>query len=165
MNIIITPADFDIQHVFFTDTKNNIMMEGIFKKIIYSNQCILLNGIFIELQKVFIKSNLQPFFDLEKSIIQNYKTLYGISKRENYTFQKQYEQNSIRIYKERPLSLNTVYVMKISGIWETSTDFGMTYKIIEKSVLWLWRVTQSNNPVRSYRVILLNLSWCHDIIY
>jgi len=135
MNIIITPADFDIQHVFFTDTKNNIMMEGIFKKIIYSNHCILLNGIFIELQKVFIKSNLQPFFDLEKNIIQNYKTLYGISKRENYTFQKQYEQNSIRIYKERPLSLNTVYVMKISGIWETSTDFGMTYKIIEKSVL------------------------------
>ena len=142
MNIIINLSNFDIKHVFFTDTKNNIMMEGIFKKIIYSNHCILLNGIFIELPKLFTKSSLNSFFELEKHIIQNYKILYGISKRENFTFQKQFENNNIRIYKERlnlyskyNTTYTTTYIMKISGIWENSTDFGMTYKIFETNVL------------------------------
>ena len=137
MNIIISPADFDIQCMFFTDTKNNIMMEGIFKKIIYSNDSILLNGIYIEMPKLFTKQNLQFFFDLEKNIISNYKMLYHISKREIFSFQKQFEQNTIRIYKERQIThyKPTIYIMKISGIWETANDFGLTYKIIEKDIL------------------------------
>jgi len=136
MNIIINQSNFDIQNVFFTDTKNNIMMDGIFKKIIYSNHAILLNGIFIELPKTFTKHFLQPFFELEQNILENYKKLYGVSKKENLTFQTQFEQNTIRVYKERHNSYtNTIYIMKISGIWENATDFGMTYKIIEKTVL------------------------------
>jgi hypothetical protein len=136
MNIIINQSNFNIQNVFFTDTKNNIMMDGIFKKIIYSNHAILLNGIFIELPKTFTKHCLQPFFELEKNILENYKTLYEVSKTENLTFQTQFEQNTIRVYKERHNSYtNTIYIMKISGIWENATDFGMTYKIIEKTVL------------------------------
>jgi len=137
MNIIISPNDFNIQHLFFTDTKNNIMMEGIFKKIIYSNDTILLNGVFIEIPKIFTKQNMQFFFDLEKQIIQIYKTLHKINKRENPTFQKHVENNTVRVYKERPSSAykNTIYIMKISGIWENATDFGLTYKIIEKDIL------------------------------
>ena len=137
MNIIISPTDFNIQHLFFTDTKNNIIMEGIFKKIIYSNECILMNGIFIEIPKFFTKQNMQFFFDLEKNIIQNYKILYNISKKENLTFQKQVDNNTIRVYKERQSAAykQTIYIMKISGIWETPTDFGLTYKIIEKDIL------------------------------
>ena len=136
MNIIISPQDFNIQHMFFTDTKNNIMMEGIFRKIIYSNDAILLNGIFIEIPKLFTKPNMQFFFELERQIIQNYKTLYNINKRENPTFQKQVENNTIRVYKERQSSYKpTIYIMKISGLWETATDYGLTYKIIEKDIL------------------------------
>lgn len=137
MNIIISPCDFNVQHMFFTDTKNNIMMEGIFKKIIYSNESILLNGIFIEIPKIFIKETMTFFIDLEKTILRQYKTLYQVSKKENLGFQKQVENNTLRVYKERQTTpyRPTIYVIKISGVWETHTDFGLTYKIIEKEVL------------------------------
>jgi len=48
MNIVKKIEQYNNEHVFFCEpTKNNVMNEGNFVRIIYSNENIALNGIYL----------------------------------------------------------------------------------------------------------------------
>lgn len=47
MNFIIKINDFFLENIHFLETKKNIIMDGNFTKISYSDDCISLNGIYI----------------------------------------------------------------------------------------------------------------------
>ena len=48
MNIVKTIEQYDVNNVYFFDPiKNNIMNDGTFIRILYSTECVMLNGIYL----------------------------------------------------------------------------------------------------------------------
>jgi hypothetical protein len=73
--------------------------------------------------------------DFENRLIEYYKCEYGIQKKAAPTLMNQLLTSKIKLYKETDdvnnhNSLPKV-VLKISGIWETANEVGITYKFLE----------------------------------
>ena len=160
MNIAFDIDDFNINNVYFLDTKKNIIMDGNFTKIIYSEPTITLNSIYIHFpiqkqnfNKVLNKNvihfsllnptNIHIIKELnriEHEVIECFKIFYKINKNNVYSLKDQLKCGNIKIYYEnseqKSFSLNdsTIvprYIIKISGIWENMNSIGITYKILE----------------------------------
>ena len=63
MNVLLNINDFNIENVFLMENKENIIVNGIFIKILYSSEYFTMNGIYIDFpilccQKNGIKSNI-----------------------------------------------------------------------------------------------------------
>ena len=141
MNLVLDTNNFSLKNIFFGDSiKNTVMNDSSFIRIIYSNKNFILNGIYIKID--FEKETNQIKF-LENS--NNIKTINLIEKIENYILNtynnsknhcyKIKDQINFIIYKS--LAYNQTnqnklnYILKISGIWETTTQIGITYKFID----------------------------------
>ena len=171
MNIILNINDiYDadnssiIKHNFiFLDKKRNIIMDGEFTKIIFSNEHITMNGIYtmcpMQFQAINDRTGLnknilyfQPyhasnmpllniFSEIEKQILRYYKEYYTSSKTPLYSLHNQLHSGNVKIYKsynEQSISpppgfapIMKKYVIKMSGIWETDRNIGITYKFLE----------------------------------
>jgi hypothetical protein len=158
MNIILDISNFQIGYIFFLNPKDNIIMDGIFSKIIYSNQYFTLNGIYLHfpiepqsIDKMMNKTILkfypsspinlplmQELSRLEYRIIEYYKQINQnkSSKKAMCLLTKMLYSGTLILYKENHFA-NTIkdkkgqYVVKISGIWETSEEIGITFKLVE----------------------------------
>jgi hypothetical protein len=161
MNIILESNQFNTENISFLEKKNNIIIHGTFTKIIYSNELFSLNGLFfyfpIEVDKIetimnktvvryhpYMKSNLsniQEIAKIEYDIIDFYKTMTNCHKKKSNILSRQMYSGSLKVYRDfnRPLEQEDVaagmhtYVIKISGIWETEDDVGITYKVFHSS--------------------------------
>ena len=158
MNIILDISNYNLGYTYFLDAKRNMVLEGTFSKIIYSNQCFTLNGVYIHLpmevhsidrniKKYILKFHpsskintplIQEINKMEHKIIEYYKQLNGISdKKSSYSLTKQFFSGSLKVYKDYNQTVNydvdVTYIIIISGVWETVDDIGITYKVIESS--------------------------------
>jgi hypothetical protein len=131
-------------------------MDGTFTKIIYSNQSLSLNSIYfylpIEIQsidkignKYFLKFYpssvinmpiVQELSKIEYKIIEYYKQINNIQKKTTCLLTKQLYGGNLKIYRDyndynSKLNKNIQYIIKISGIWETYNEIGITYKVFE----------------------------------
>ena len=128
--------------------KKNTIMEGEFTKILYSKEYVTLNGLYIYIPFTIDKSssdnhirhintnsnNLSIVNDLktlEMNILNNFKTYSNKNKQLEHVIAKQLNTGCIRVYTENNKKNKHKYVIKISGIWETSNKIGLTYKILE----------------------------------
>ena len=73
-----------------------------------------------------------------KDIIENLKTIeedilnkYKTSKIPSYKIYEQFKSGHIKIFNDIGNHSSQLFILKISGIWETKNDVGITYKIIE----------------------------------
>jgi hypothetical protein len=56
---------------------------------------------------------------------------FGITnKTPNYSLKQQIQNGSIKYYKDH-MTKGNLYYIKLSGIWETHNEIGITYKMIE----------------------------------
>jgi len=163
-----------MEDVYFSDKKNNIIIDGYFTKIIYSNQLFSTNGLFflfpvlldrIELIMDKRIARFQPYsrqnvmliqqmVQIESLLIDLYKTMQNCHKNPSFILAKQLYSGSLKLYREHVASMNSVenrlhvlsnppedllhlpppssaiqYVIKITGIWETNFEVGITYKL------------------------------------
>lgn len=155
MNVILDVYGFQLNNIIFLESKRNMIMDGTFAKIIYSNQYFSLNSIYFDftieilsiekqMNKFIMKYNpnsyanntlIQELSKIEYRIIEYYKQINQINKRTNCILNKQLLTGNLKIYKDYNLSkINKnppQYIIKISGIWENNNEIGITYKIIE----------------------------------
>lgn len=157
MNICESIKTFDINNIFYLDPiKNTVIDNSNFIRILYSNQSFSLNGIYIVLkfkniQKIFQNNKVKILFDLNNS--NNLTNINFIKKLEHdllknciinnkkpYTkLRDQINQgclkNSINVYidnkNEVIINSEEDYILKISGIWESEIEYGLTYKILD----------------------------------
>jgi len=152
MNITLDLQKLLLSNIYFLEKKRNIIMDGNFTKIIYSNEKFTMNGIYIlfpiELTTNDKNVNLVKFnpyqpnnasiiaeiVKLEYRIVEYYKNIFQCKGKISNFLSKQLYSGSLKLYKE----LNSVdsnpqkkYLIKISGVWETSDDVGITYKLME----------------------------------
>ena len=90
MNILLHANDVALSQFYFLDKKTNMIMDGVFTKIVYSNNCMTMNGLYIDfpiknvmtnrihskniiqLDMVNNKELFQKLIELEKQILQYY---------------------------------------------------------------------------------------------
>ena len=147
MNIAKRIDQYDNNSVILCDPiKNNIMSEGNFIRILYSTQNITLNGIYIVItlnnitcEKYFSKYrcffNMLSHKDLldklqiiEENILNKYRT---VDKIPQYKIYEQIKNGNIKIFNDVGNKSICSFILKISGIWETQSNYGLTYKFIK----------------------------------
>lgn len=145
MNLVKQINQYDNKCLFFCEPiKNNIMNEGIFIKILYSNENISLNGIYLLVQfcdivceKYYNKYKCSFNILNNKDIINNLKLIeeeilkkYNTTKTPCYKIYEQIKCGYIKMYSIIGIKQTSSFVLKISGIWETPQNYGLTYKFI-----------------------------------
>ena len=116
--MLAIPIDsFNKQYVIFLKpTKNKLMENAIFTKIIYSPPTIMLNGVYIYIKHIPVETVIE----IERTILSSYTS----DKVPTYSIQK-----SIQKY-------SSIHVLKISGIWENEKSYGLAYKVIHETHLF-----------------------------
>jgi hypothetical protein len=162
MIITLNLSKFVLSNVYFLDTKKNIIMDGNFSKLIFSNEWFVMNGLYILFpiehtgsEKIMNKTQIRfnplqqynqalinDFTKLEKSILEYYKQIRGCNCKIVPLLHKQMMIGFMKTNKEyknqfliNENNKNTQYVLKISGIWETQDEIGLTYKLFEVNEL------------------------------
>lgn len=157
MNIIFDIEKFILAYTYFLEAKRNMIMDGTFSKIIYSNEVFTLNGIYLYLpleiqsiekniNKYIIKfypsspinmSLVQELSRIEYKILEYYKQINYINNKKSLcSLTKQLYSGNLKVYKDyneiKCISDKiSTYIVKISGIWENSEGVGITYKVFE----------------------------------
>jgi len=157
MNVLLLPlSKIGVEYIYFLDTKKNMLMDGFFSKILYFHPHFSFNGIYvhlpIEIQNIemynFHKNTiyfsvsqhsllLHQIDLLEKNILSQY---HPVDPNVNpvYSIIQNIKTGYFRIYREppQPPDSNSIqekqngFVLKISGIWENSKGYGLSYKIM-----------------------------------
>jgi hypothetical protein len=145
MNISLNKENYSIDNVYFYDPiKNSVIENSNFIRIIYSNSSVSINGIFIKIEFDFInKTNdftkqkfiINPY---DNQIIINYiKTIeYDIiekinikNKKKIYKIYEQLMSGYIKNIDNNNYTNN--FILKISGLWESEKEYGLTFKFID----------------------------------
>jgi hypothetical protein len=145
MNIVKTLDQYDENCIYFCDPiKNNVMNEGNFIRILYSTPTFVLNGVYLQIRLNDII--VEKYYNKYKCIfnVNNHKdTIEGIKMIEDNLLKKiniknkmpqnkiydQLKNGNIKIFSDvNPKTFANAFLLKISGIWETESQFGVTYK-------------------------------------
>lgn len=136
MNIIYHLNDYKKDNIFLLDTKKNMLMEGKFTKVLYSNILstigiyfsINVSGYYINnsLFKIDKINDLDILYKIEQDMLEFYKARFNVSKPFNCTLRDTLKSNMMKLYKTSEYGENII--LKISGIWENETHVGITFK-------------------------------------
>lgn len=168
MNLLCNLSTFQKNNIFFLEIKKNMVINGLFTKIVYTDSMISLNGLYLhcpfeytninqdesitsEMNEIYFtdmkKMNvlfsnsgihnstiLKELFRIEHEIIEHYKEYFKIQKTNTYSLRNQLKTGIIKINVNSIPTVNQEniipFILKISGIWETDTNIGITYKFI-----------------------------------
>ena len=144
MNIAKQLDQYNENYIYFCEPiKNNIMNEGNFIRILYSTYDITLNGIYLLIQfndvvteKYYNKikcsfnvHNHKELIEKIKVIEENLLKKIGINNKiPQYKIYEQLMNGHIKFFSNNNLKNNGSFILKISGIWETQMNYGLTYK-------------------------------------
>jgi hypothetical protein len=145
MNLVKSISQYNEDNIYFCEPiKNNVMNEGKFIRILYSTHNIVLNGIYllihindITCDKYYNKYKCNFNTLHNKDIIENIKTIeenilkkIEIKKVPQLKIYEQLRNGNIKLFNEVNKSFCS-FILKISGIWETQFNYGLTYKFIK----------------------------------
>jgi len=146
MNIVKNIYQYNEDYVYFCEPiKNNIMNNGNFIRIIYSTSFFILNGIYISIQinytsvdKYYNKFKCSFDANQYKELIEKLKNIEKgllkksgiIGKIPQYKIYEQLKNSNIKAFSNTFNQIDNNILLKIAGIWETDTEYGLTYKFI-----------------------------------
>lgn len=156
MSLIFKTEDYDDNELYFIEpVKNNVKTNSFFSRIVYSNDIISLKNIYfsftltnVSFKDQYLKTiiyfnessnDLQKLYEIEKDIINKfiqYKQIYNkdINIQPTYCIKNQFKLNYIKIFKNSAITdinyNSTEILIKISGIWQTDNNVGITFKFI-----------------------------------
>jgi hypothetical protein len=146
MYLVKLIEQYNNNNVFFCDPiKNNIMYNGNFIRILYSTPNMVLNGIYLLINfndvtcdKYYNKYKCVFNIYNHKDIIENIRTIeeellekYKINKMPLFKIYEQIRSGYIKIFSDIGPLQKCNFILKISGIWETQNNYGLTYKFIK----------------------------------
>ena len=152
MNFAIDLNNFGLENLSFLDSKKNIIMEGHFTKLNFLTEWFTMNGLYfnfpIEIKNIslgeknivkfdaYTKQNIsiiQYFSTIEQKLLYFYSIIKGKSLQKNNLLTKQLYSGHMKVILEKVslYSGSKKLILKISGIWETDNEIGITYKLFE----------------------------------
>ena len=152
MYIVINTNEFIYTNVFFKrPVKNNIIEKSDFMRLLYSDDTICTTGLFlvvpiyIDSYQLYnnkykclfkIKDNEEKILALEQieRDILNHVNIQGKTMR--YNISNNLRNCMINIYKNYKIKhRKDQFIIKISGIWVTDGEYGLTYKVLDIPIL------------------------------
>jgi hypothetical protein len=146
MNIVKHLEQYKEDHVYFLEPiKNNIMNNGKFIRIVYSTPLFTLNGIYIgfninntSIDKYYNKykcsfdtNQYKEFIDKLRSFEEGLIKKIGIiDKIPQYKIYEQFKNGNIKVFSDTSDKIGSHFLLKIAGVWETVTEYGLTYKFL-----------------------------------
>jgi len=149
MYLVKKIEQYDNDDVFFCEPiKNNIMEQSSFIRIIYSNSIFILNGIYllitlndITCEKYYTKYKctfnitdnqdiIERIKNIEESILNKYSNTNKIKQLKIYD---QFKNGNFKIFTDTGSKSICSFILKVSGIWETHNNYGLTYKFTKIS--------------------------------
>lgn len=149
LSLVTSINDFNENYLFFCDPiRNNVINGGNFIRFLYSTNELTMNSLFFQLtledaevEKQFTKYRCNFSVAKHKDLISSLSVLENIilskhsaspSKRKRNQLAEQFSSGSVKLF-DTPLLLENLafsknYLLKISGIWETDTEYGLTFK-------------------------------------
>jgi len=146
MNLVKQIEQYNNKNIFFCEPiKNNIMNNGAFIRILYSTPNMILNGVYLLLnfndiicekyynkyKCIFNISNHKDIIDnikiIEEEILKKYKT----NMLPSFKIYEQLKSGFIKVFSDIGNKQQCSFILKISGIWETQQNYGLTYKFVK----------------------------------
>lgn len=133
MNIALSVKDITIDDIFFLDPiKNIIINNSKFIRIIYSNNLLTLNGIYLICNiDNKDKNNNHGLLLYIQSLEYNILNKFSKEKIKNYKIREYFNNNFINTDYTKDQEKYTKYILKISGIWDASNNIGLTFKFLK----------------------------------
>ena len=150
MNIVLNQNDFDIENINLLKKRNNTVIEGSFTKFTYSNECLTMNGIYLQLNfsNMVVKNEskftsiifhpydkqnigyIQYIAGIELEILNYYNRVKNINKKQIMVLINKLYSGNIRSTLNNYAKINNNITVKISGVWETTNEIGLAIKLI-----------------------------------
>jgi hypothetical protein len=146
MNIVKRIDQYNDNFIYFCEPiKNNIMNDGQFIRILYSTHYFTLNGVYLLVtlneaicEKYYNKYKCIFNVDLNKDLINDLKVIEETilkkcdiyDKTPQYKIYEQVKNGHLKLFNEVNKN-NCTLILKISGVWETINNYGLTYKFIK----------------------------------
>lgn len=154
MSVILATETFNPDNIYYVqNVKNNVKQNSYFSRIIYSTEHFSLKNIYFSINlinptfkeqylKTIIYFNekeccLDKIYKIEREFLQKYIEYKTFNKSDeklipNYSIYNQCKSNSIKVFKDSTnYNENNIDILiKISGIWQTDNNVGITYKFI-----------------------------------
>jgi hypothetical protein len=147
MLAVLDEKDLDMDNVFFIDKKRNIVMaSGTFMKIAYSTEHMNMMGIAVhypliastrnqflvlDFTNAHVQKCVESMCKLEEDILNAYLHSFGINKPAAYGLRTSLFLGAAKVHKDESSVANVSFVLKISGVWESASTVGITYKILQ----------------------------------
>ena len=120
---------------FMQPIKNTMINQGLFHKILYSNDIFTCNGLYIKMNFRETKwlngrliFDIEPNQDIMNRIVEIEKHILDKIDPNKRAYYKIYEQ--IKNGNFKTSNSNSSIIIKISGVWENQNTIGISYKII-----------------------------------
>jgi hypothetical protein len=139
MNILLELENINSNNIFFNETKQNMMFDGLFTKILYCDDNFTMYGIYACVHEEPSNTG-KPLIDA-----QTYNMLIKLESTilTAYAKTRQYPSDNIVTYKlsellktkftvsNRHTQSDKISCLKISGIWENNTtqEIGLSFKL------------------------------------
>jgi len=146
MYLIKKIPQYDEKCVYFGEPiKNSVINDGNFIRLLYSSESIVLNGIYLEVN--FGETVLEKHYNKRKCVfntLNNEKLISKLSdielnllnlinlpeKTKHRKLVEQLNSGCVKFIYETTPSFKPQLILKISGIWETEHNCGLTFKFI-----------------------------------
>jgi hypothetical protein len=148
MNLAVPIENFDLNIVYYLEPiRNTVIDNSYFIRVLYSNGLFILNGIYlvINFNNIYIDhhtyNNKMKYSFVPETNIDILNTIKNIEgnllkkvniKNKNLSTKISDQLNSgfIKICIERNDVLTNKFILKISGVWESEEEYGLTYKFL-----------------------------------
>jgi hypothetical protein len=146
MNVYLELDDIQTRYIQISNpVKNTILDNSMFMRLSYSNDVCSMNCIHIHLNlnttRIFKyfnrytyefkqednKNSIETLSNLEHSILDS---LNIDNLQKNIRIHQQFIHNKLHLQSSCMYSKTPLLILKISGVWLTSTHYGLTYKFI-----------------------------------
>ena len=135
----IIPSKYDTKYIYILPSKSNyVLKHSLYRKILYSNKYITLNGIYINIKldniqffkkynKYFLHftNSFEDIITLEKQILSKMSS----QKKHNTLIKLAIETKRFIIDSKYTITDNN-FILYISGLWENNYEVGLIYKLI-----------------------------------
>ena len=156
MSILQSLDQYKHDNVYFCDSiKNNVMANGYFIRILYCMANCTMNGIYLKMD--FREVNYEKYYqkykchfdidvcmeitnhvnEIEQQLLAKISRIIN-GKTPQYKLAEQLKYGFIKLFCENPppkYPADELFILKISGIWETDTNYGLTYKFSRTSCI------------------------------
>jgi hypothetical protein len=136
MNLLIDLENLNTNNIFFTDTKQNMLFDGIFTKLLYCDEFFTMYGVFINVCVQNGSATTKPIIDaptyhtlvkLETTILDTYvKTRKHVHPNITYKLAELLKTK----FQITNVQTEKTNCLKISGIWENNqtNEVGLSFK-------------------------------------